>query len=303
MPARAIGTATISFGLVAIPVKVYTSSEPSHEIHFHLIHEDCGERVKQQYVCPKHGQVDRDEMTKGYEIKRGNFVELSKEELEKLEAVASNEVEIREFVPAAAVDPIYVDRTYYLGPGKGGERAYRLLRDALEDAELVGIASYAARGKQYVVMVRAYETGLAMHQLRYGDEIKPWTEVPIDKLPKPPASELALAAKVIAHLRHDSFDPSAYEDEVKGRVRELIAEKAKGGEIVVAPEAPRPAVTDLMAALKASLEGKPEPGQRESAKHEGKRATNGHRRATRRSQSHRAHATRGRRHGTRARAA
>jgi DNA end-binding protein Ku len=253
VPARSIDTATISFGLVSIPVRIYSTSEPSHEIHFHLIHKGCGERLRQQYVCPRHGDVDRVDIAKGYELTKGNFVELEPDELAALEAVASDELAIREFVPATAVDPIFVDRTYYLGPIRGGERAYRLLRDALDGARLVGIAAYAARGKQYVVMLRPFEDGLAIHQLRYPDEIKPWSEVPLEKLPKPAASELALARQVIDQLAHDSFDPARYKDEVKERVRALIARKAKGGEIVAPPETPRPVVTDLMAALKASL--------------------------------------------------
>lgn len=253
MPARAIDSATLSFGLVAIPVKVYTTSEPSHEVHFNLIHEGCGERLKQRYVCPKHGEVERSEMAKGFQLTKGNFVELEKDELKALEAVATDEVALTEFVPATEVDPIYVDRSYYLGPGKGGERAYRLFRDALADSELVGIATYAARGKQYIVSLRPYEDGLLMHQLRYPDEVKPWSEVPMGKLPAPPASELALAQRVIDQLRHSKFDPSQYTDEVKARVRKLIAKKAKGGEIL-APEVDKPAaITDLMAALKASL--------------------------------------------------
>src|SRR5262249_17288196 len=161
MPARAIDSATIAFGLVSIPIKIYSTSEPSHEIHFHLIHEGCGERLKQQYVCPRHGEVSRTDMAKGFELTKGNFVEMSKDELKAIEAVSTDEISIREFVPAVAVDPIFVDRTYYLGPDKGGDRAYRLLRDALEDAELVGIASFSARGKEYVVMVRPFEDGLA----------------------------------------------------------------------------------------------------------------------------------------------
>lgn len=275
MPARAIDTATIAFGLVSIPVKIYSTSEPSHEIHFHLIHEGCGERLRQHYACPRHGEVDRDDMAKGYELTKGNFIELSKEELDALKAVASDELAIHEFVPAAAVDPILVDRTYYLGPDKGGERAYRLLRDALEDAELVGIAAYAARGKQYIVMLRPFEDGLAMHQLRYPDEVKPWSAVPRGKLPKVSAAELGLAGQIIDQLRHDTFDPGQYSDEVKERVRELIAEKAKGGEIVAPPEAPKPAVTDLMEALKASLAaGGEEAGDR------GRGARDGHRTRT-----------------------
>ncbi len=275
MPARAIDTATISFGLVSIPVKIYSTSEPSHEIHFHLIHEGCGERLKQQYVCPRHGVVERADMTKGFELTKGNFVELEKDELKALEAVASDEVAIREFVPAVAIDPIYVDRTYYLGPDKGGDRAYALLRDALKDAELVGVASYAARGKQYITMVRPFEDGLAMHQLRYADEVKPWSEVPLGKLPKAAAPELRLASQIIEQLEHETFDATQYEDEVKDRVRKLIAKKAKGGEIVAAPEAPKRVVTDLMEDLKASLAGEvraPAPDDRVSVVRNGKRA-------------------------------
>jgi len=253
VPARSIDTATISFGLVSIPVKIYSTSEPSHEIHFHLIHKGCGERLKQHYACPRHGEVERSEIAKAFELTKGNFVELEPDELDALEAVASEELAIREFVPASAIDPIYVDRTYYLGPNKGGERAYRLLRDALAEAELVGVAAYSARGKQYVVMLRPFEDGLAIHQLRYPDEIKPWSEVPIESLPKPTSSELGLARQVIDQLRQDAFDPSRYKDEVKQRVRALIAKKAKGGHIVAPTQAEKPAVTDLMAALKASL--------------------------------------------------
>ena len=277
MPARAIDSATIAFGLVPIPIKIFSTSEPSQEIHFHLIHEGCGERLKQRYMCPKHGEVERSEMTKGFELTKGNFVELSKEELGALDAVASDELEIREFVPASAVDPILIERTYFLGPAKGGERAYRLLRDALEDAALIGIAAYSARGKQYVVMVRPFEDGLAMHQLRYPDEVKPWSEVPVGKMPKAAPAELGLARQIIDQLRHETFDPTQYSDEVKGRVRKLIATKAKGGEIVAPSEAPKPVMTDLMEALKASLAGesKPAASTRTRASH-AKRTSAGH---------------------------
>ena len=258
MPARSIDTATIAFGLVSIPVKVYSTSEPSEEIHFHMIHAGCGERVKQQYVCPEHGAVERSDIVKGFELSKNHIIELTKEELKALDAVASDEIAMAEFVPATAVDPLYIDRSYYLGPSKGGDRAYRLFRDALESSELVGIAAYAARGKQYVVMVRPYEDGLVMHQLRYPDEIKPWSEVPLGKMPKAQPAELGLAARIIEGLTHTKFDPSQYKDEVKVRVRKLIAQKAKTGAITV-PEAPEEAASnepvDLMAALKASLGG------------------------------------------------
>lgn len=257
MPARAIDTARISFGLVTIPVKIYSTHVPSQEIHFHLVHEGCGSRLKQQYVCPKHGPVERADMVKGYELTKGRVIELTKEELEAVEAAASDDIALTEFVPIAAVDPLYVDASYYVAPDKGGERAYRLFRDALEHAGIAGIATYAVRGKAYIVMLRPFEDGLVMHSLRYPDEVKSWSEVPLNKLPAPPRNELALAGQVIDSLRHETFDPDQYTDEVKGRVRKLIAQKAKGREISAPePTAPATPVADLMEALKASLAGK-----------------------------------------------
>lgn len=281
MPARSIDTATLAFGLVSIPVKIYSTSEPSHEIHFHLVHEGCGERLHQQYVCPRHGKVERDDMIKGYELTKGNFIELSKTELKALDAVASDEISIEEFVPVDAVDLVLIERSYYVGPGKGGDRAYQLFRDALADAELIAIASYSARGKQYIVALRPYETGLALYQLRYPDEVKAWSEVPAPRHVKAAPAELALARQVIDHLRHTTFDPSRYKDEVKARVRALIAKKAKGGEITAPPTVERPAVTDLMAALKASLGAAPSgrsgtAGKRNGTRPAAKHQTAGH---------------------------
>jgi DNA end-binding protein Ku len=254
--ARTLATASISFGLVSIPVGVISTSEPSHEVHFHLIHAGCGRRVKQQYECPEHGRVERSDLAKGYEVRKGEMFELAQSELDALEAVGDGSIALAEFVPAEAVDAIYVERTYYLTPGKGGARPYRLLHDTLHRSKLVGIARYAARGKAYVVMVRPFENGLAMHQLRYADEVKPWSAANVDDLPAPTSAELALAHKLVAQLQHAHFDPGAYRDEVKDRVRELLAEKAKTGEPIVAPETHAPArPVDLMAALRASLGG------------------------------------------------
>jgi DNA end-binding protein Ku len=307
MPARSIDTATLAFGLVSIPVKIYSSGEPSHELHFHLVHEGCGERLHQQYVCDKHGKVERADIIKGFELTRGNFVELSRSELKALEAVASDEIAIDEFVPTSAVDPLFIERSYYLGPGKGGDRAYHLFRDALEQAELVAIATYAARGKQYIVELRPYETGLVMHQLRYVDEVKAWSEVPISRHTRAAPAELALARQFIDSLRHETFDPARYKDEVKARVRALIARKAKGGEITTPPSVERPPVTDLMAALKASLGAqsgtkRKRPARASRTTPRASRAHNGERRTRRTATARPAHPSNGARRSTSRRA-
>ena len=194
MPARSISTATISFGLVSIPTKLYTTNEAAGDIHFNMLHDTDGARLKQQYICTQCNEiVDRDHTVKGYEHAKGQYVVFSNEELKALDAVATGAIAIEEFVPAVAVDPVWVDKSYYLGPDKGGERAYRLLHDAMLDTGLVGVASYSARGKSYIVALRPFQNGLIMHQLRYAEEVKPWTEVPLPDLPELKPAELGLA--------------------------------------------------------------------------------------------------------------
>ncbi|HEX3475535.1 MAG TPA: Ku protein [Kofleriaceae bacterium] len=254
MPARSISTATISFGLVSIPTKLYTTNEAAGDIHFNMLHDADGARLKQQYICTQCNElVDREHTAKGYEHAKGQYVVFSNEELKALDAVATGAIAIEEFVPAVAVDPVWVDKSYYLGPDKGGERAYRLLHDAMLDTGLVGVASYSARGKQYIVALRPYQNGLIMHQLRYAEEVKPWAEVPMPDLPELKPAELGLAKQIIQQIAHETFDPNKYKDEVQTRMRELIARKVEGQEITVVPEAPSGRVIDLMEALKASL--------------------------------------------------
>lgn len=254
MPARAIGTATISFGLVSIPIKLYTTSESGSDVSFNMLHAACGSRLKQQYICTKDGEVvERDQMTKGYEFTKGQYVVLSPDELKALDAVATNAVELTEFVPASTVDPLLFEKSYYLGPDKGGERAYRLINEAMIESGLIGIATYSARGKQYVVAVRPFQNGLIMHQLRYADEVKAWAEVPMPDLPEVKPTELALARQIISQITVDHFDNGKYKDEVKARMLELIQNKIDGQEITAAPEAPQGKIIDLMEALKASL--------------------------------------------------
>ncbi len=254
MPARSIGTATISFGLVSIPTKLYTTNESGNDIHFNMLHDKDGSRLKQQYVCTKCGEVvDREHTVKGYEHAKGQYVVLNTEELKALDAVASQTIALEEFVPASAVDPLFVEKSYYLGPDKGGERAYKLIRDAMVETGLVGIASYAARGKQYIVCLRPFQEGLIVHQLRYAEEVKPWSEVPMPDLPELKPAEIGLAKQIIQQIQHETWNPEKYKDEVQARMMDLINKKVEGQEITIQPEAPAGKVIDLMAALKASL--------------------------------------------------
>jgi len=175
------------------------------------------------------------------------------DELKALDAVATQTIALEEFVPASAVDPLYVDKSYYLGPDKGGERAYKLIHDAMLETGLVGIASYSARAKQYIVCLRPYQDGLIIHQLRYAQEVKPWSEVPLGDLPEIKPAEIGLAKQIIQQIAHETFQPENYKDEVTVRMMELINKKVEGQEITVSPEAPAGKVIDLMEALKASL--------------------------------------------------
>ncbi len=254
MSARAIASSTISFGLVSIPVKLYSTGESGSRISFNLVHEACGTRLKQQYICPKCDVVvPREDMVKGYEFAKGQYVLFDNEELKAMEATKKDSIEITEFVPEDQVEPVYMDKPYYLGPDKGGARAYRLLSMALKDENRVAIAKYAARGREYLVMIRPHGEGLVMDQLRYADEVRTFDEVPIDEAEVKDA-ELALARQLIEQAASDTFDPAQYEDDVRKRMLEMIQAKVEGQEITVAPqEEPATQIIDLMAALKASI--------------------------------------------------
>lgn len=256
MPARAISSATVSFGLVSIPIKLYSAHETANDIHFNMLHDECGTRLKQQYICPHHERVvTRDETVRGYEFAKGQYVKLSDEEYKALQEVADNTIALTEFVPAKEVDPVYFERSYYMGPDKGGERAYKLLIEAMNETGLVGLAKYAARGKQYLVLVRPYgKEGLILHQLHYSDEIKAFDEVPIKEGKPATSAEVKLAVQLIEQIAEKKFVPDKYEDEVKERMLGLIEKKVQGEEITAAPEpAPQAQVIDLMEALRKSL--------------------------------------------------
>lgn len=255
MTARAIASGTISFGLVTIPVKLYSTGESAAGIHFNMVHKECATPVKQRHYCPTHDRlVEREEIAKGYEYAKGQYVLFTDEELKALNPEPTNAVEITEFVPAEKVDPVYFDRSYYLGPDKAGARPYRLLARAMRDTGRAALARYAARGKNYLVLVRTFgDDGLVMQQLRYADEVRAFSEVPLGEADVKPA-ELTLALQLIEQIASDEFKPEAYNDEVREQVRAMIDQKIAGQEIKAAPEeAPKAQIIDLMEALKASL--------------------------------------------------
>ncbi len=254
MSARPIGSATISFGLVSVPVKLYSSAESAASVSFNLVHKTCGTRLKQQYICPKDGvQVERDDMAKGYEFAKSQYVLFSPEELKTLEEKATNSIDIAEFVPLSEVERIYLEKVYYLGPDKGGDRAYRLLGKALEETGRAALGQYAARGQQHLVLVRPMNGVLVMEQLHYADEIRPAAEVPLGE-GEVKAPELALAKQLIEQAATDEFHPERYSDQVRGRVLEAIQKKVDGQEITADPtEESGTKIIDLMEALKASL--------------------------------------------------
>jgi DNA end-binding protein Ku len=269
MAARAIASGTISFGLVTIPVKLYSTGEAAAGIHFNMVHRECGTPVKQRYYCPTDDRlVEKDEIAKGYEYAKGQYVLFNDDELKALNPEPTNAVEITEFVPAEQVDPVYYDKAYYIGPDKAGARPYRLLAKAMRETGRAALARYAARGKNYLVLVRPFgEDGLVLQQLRYADEVRAFSEVPLGEGDVKPA-ELTLALQLIEQISSDQFKPESYRDEVREQTRALIDQKIAGQEITAPPqEAPKAQIIDLMEALKASLgsEGGRKPARRAEA--------------------------------------
>ena len=267
MPARPISSATVSFGLVSVPVQLYSAAESSANVSFNLLHKKCGSRLKQQYFCQEDGEkVERDDMVKGYKLPTGQFVQFTKEELKALEEKKTESINITEFVPLKDVDRIYLDKVYYLGPDKGGERAYKLLAAALKETGRAALGQYAARGKQYLILVRPMDGVLVMEQLYYQDEMRSAREVPISDV-EVKDQELKLAIQLIEQGASDAFRPEAYSDTVKARMLEQIQKKIEGQEITEEPsEAPQTQIIDLMEALKASLAKGKTGGARKPAK-------------------------------------
>jgi DNA end-binding protein Ku len=257
MAARSIGNGTLSFGMVSIPIRMYSAGESSSAVSFNMLHDKCKSRLKQQYVCPKDNEiVARDHTVKGYEFAKDQYVTFTEEEIKAMAEEAQKAIEITEFVPAAKVDPVYFDGAYYLGPDKGGEKAYKLINEAMKQTGRAALAKWAARGKQYLVLIRPVGNGLVMQQLLYKDEVRPIAEVPIEEA-ELKDSELKLAMQLVEQIANDEFKPENYEDEVRKRYHEAIQRKVEGQEVITAAEAPKSAqIIDLMEALKASLAAK-----------------------------------------------
>ena len=276
MAARSIASLTVSFGLVSIPVKLYSATEATKNISFNLLHKTCGSRLRQQYFCIKEDvPVSRDDMVKGYEFTKDQYVIFSPEELKAMEEAGTHMAEITEFVPIDAIDPVYFDKAYYLAPDKGGAKPFALLGEALREAGRCAIGRWAARGKQYIVMIRPIDDGLVMQQLLYAREVRSIKELEIPHT-EVKANELKLAKQLIEQQASDAFDPDAYKDEVSERIEAAIQKKVEGQQITLAEE-PQPGaqVIDLMDALRASLEKRataPSKAKSEAARKPPKRA-------------------------------
>jgi DNA end-binding protein Ku len=254
MAPRAIASGTISFGLVSIPVKVFTATSPQ-KVRFNMLEPETGARPKQQYVSSVSGDVlDRKDMVKGFEFARGQFVRLTEDELKAMEADRTGAMDIAEFVPLDTIDLVQIEKSYYLGPDKGGDKAYQLLRTAMRRKDVVAVGRWAAKGKEQLVLIRPYRGGLILHQLFYAPEVRAFDDLDVSSDMDFADVELDLADKLVEQLSSDDFEVDGYEDTFTVRVRELIDQKVAGQEIAAAPEQPKAQIIDLFEALKQSLD-------------------------------------------------
>lgn len=253
MAARPMASATISFGLVSIPCKLFPTVDNTNAVRFNYLSKD-GSRLRQQYIRASDGEiVEREDRVQGYEFAKGQYVTFTADELKALNVVATNAIDIDEFIPLADVERLYIERVYYLGPDKGAGRSYHLLRAALAQTGRAALARYAARGKSYLVLIRPMGEALVMEQLKHADELRKVDDVPLDVC-EVNDGELDLAVQIIGQRTNDKFEPENYTDEVKSRVLELIQQKIDGQDISVAPEEkPEAKIIDLMEALRQSV--------------------------------------------------
>ncbi|MBX3231325.1 MAG: Ku protein [Labilithrix sp.] len=253
MAARSIGSGTISFGLVSIPFKLFTATS-AKSVSFNMLHKPCGSRLKQQLVCPVDNVVvERSETVRGFEHTRDQYVTFTDEELKSMEAARTGVLDLQEFVPAESVDYLYIEKTYFIGPDKGGDRAYRLLAEALERNKKLGVGRFAQRGKDNLVIVRPYKKGLILHECYYAEEVRSFEDIDTGATFEFKPMELDLADKLIEQLQQEKFDPSHFKDEWAEKVMAAVQQKVAGEEVTAAPEAPKAQIIDLLEALKRSV--------------------------------------------------
>ncbi|HJQ40659.1 MAG TPA: Ku protein [Thermoanaerobaculia bacterium] len=257
MALRPLRNATISFGLVNIPVRFYTATK-SEDVSFNLLHKDCGSRVNRKWWCPQHDEaITYDDMMRGYAIAKNRYVTFSDEEIEALESDDNRALEITAFVPLDEIDPVFFEKAYYLGPSPGGGKTYKLLAEAMKKQGKVAVARWVSGGREHLVILRPFENGLVLHTMYYADEVRDFGAIDVEEGSQPRDKEVALAEMLINELSEESFDPLAYKDEYRERLMERIQSKAEGETIVSeSPEETGPAeVVDIMEALRRSLEG------------------------------------------------
>lgn len=268
MASRPVGSGNISFGLVSIPVQLFSATR-ARSVSFNLLHAKDLSRIQQKIYCPLDDAIiDRSELVRGFEVEKGRYVTFTDEELKAMEARDEHTIEITEFLPIEKVDPLYFEESYYLGAEAAAAKAYRLLADAMAQSKRVALGRYTMRGKEHIVMIRPFGKGLMLHTIYYADEVRPAEDV--NQATNEPAkeAELTLAKRLIEELTQKSFDPAKYRDEYRERVVEAAQRKVAGQEVTEAPTEPRRGqVIDLMAALKASLEKRGAEAAGEPAEH------------------------------------
>ena len=239
--------------MVSIPVKVYTATSPQN-VRFNQLHKECGSRIKQKLHCPTCDvMVEREDLVKGYEVHKGQYVQFSAEEMTALEAERFQTLDLVEFVPESSVDFIHIEKSYYIGPDKGGDKAFNLLSKAMRRTERIAVGRYWWRGKVNLVLLRPYKKGLILHHVYYQNEVRDYEDVDVgDDQPFSEAEE-ALAEQLIGQLTVERFEPRKYHDEYAARVREAADQKVAGQEVTTAPEQPAAQIIDLFEALKQSL--------------------------------------------------
>jgi len=256
MALRPLRNATISFGLVSIPVRFYTATK-SEDVHFNLLHASCGTRVNRKWWCPHHEKiVESDELIRGYAISKNKYVTFTDEEIDALETDDNRALEITEFLDLQQIDPVFFEKAYFLGPAPGGGKTYKLLSEAMKKENKVAVAHWISANREHLVVVRPYEKGLVLHTMFYADEVRDFGEIDLENA-KITDKEVKLAEMLVNELSEKEFDPLKYKDEYRERLLERIRAKSHGKPIVAEEreEEKGGEVIDIMEALRRSLQG------------------------------------------------